>query len=133
MLNLYIPERPATPHTSSHLNDSSVHISRLANPATRLSFCDLRLLQRTELIQPHCSGSVHSLRSSNHHLAAASHTERLDSESSGSRSFTLLAGASSKGYSRSPKRQFASDLGLEEQQNGYAESLHSKTSGLGGC
>ncbi len=39
-----------------------------------------------------------------------------------------IGSASSKGNSKSPKRQFASDLGVEEQQKGYAESLHSKTS-----
>ena len=126
MLNVYVPGRPATPHNFTHINDSSVLNSRLAAAATPQRSCDP--LSHRSRRHNHIDSSrvAHSLSSHNHHLAAAGHTEWADSDSRSSRYPNLLAVASIKGNSKSPKRQFASDLGVEEQQKGYAESLHSK-------
>ncbi len=128
MLNVYLPGRPATPQTATHLNDSSVLNSRLAAAATPQGSCDLRL-HRSDDIAIDCSRVVHSLSSNNHHLAAAGHTEWPRLRKQEQPLPQSLGSASSKGNSKSPKRQFASDLGVEEQQKGYAESLHSKTPG----
>ena len=122
MLNVYLPGRPASPYNSTHLSDSSVPNSHLAAaPAPQLSHVFLSHRNRRNR-HIDCSRGIHSLSSNNHHLAAAGHTEWADSESRSSRCTNLLAVAGSKGNPKTPKRQFASDLGVEEQQKGYAES-----------
>lgn len=126
-MNFYSPGRPATPRTWAHPNDSLLVTSRSAATAGPLGSFVAPCRNRSEHLQSCCSRSIAStLRICKHHLAVAGHTERPHADSTVSCSTGLLGGASSKGNSKSPKRQFASDFGLEEQQKGYAES-HSTT------
>ena len=126
MLRLYIPGRPAHPHNCTHLIDSTVLNSNSASSAAPLGSCEIHLRRKTRHQRSYCSKGLRSLGKNGHHLAAAGHIEWPESDSRNSRCTTLLTSASSKGLPKSPKRQFASDLGVEEQQKGYAESFLDK-------
>ena len=123
MLNSHISGRPAAPCTLSHPSDSSVVGSLPTATASAYSprAVDLRIISYR--LSTHCSrrSDIHS--TSRHCLAVSGHTDRPEAVTTVSYSSLLVASASSKGAPKSPKRQFASDLGLEEQQTGYAESL----------
>ena len=122
MLSYHIPGRPATPHTFSHLTDTSVASSRSGVVAGSLGPPGVASRTKANLLQPHCSRGESRFKNSHHRTAAASHTERLESESRVNCSVGIVASTSGKGNLKGPKRQFASDLGVEEQQKGYAES-----------
>ena len=121
-MSYHIPGRPATTHTFSHLTDSSVISSRSGVVAGSLSLPGVASRTKANFLQPHCSRGESRLRNSNHRTAAASHTERSEFESKVNCSVGVVASSSGKGNLKGPKRQFASDLGVEEQQKGYAES-----------
>ena len=122
MLSYHIPGRPATTHTFSHLTDTPVASSRSGVVAGSLSIPGVASRTKANFLQPHCSRGESRLRNSNHRTAAASHTERSASESKVNCCLGIAASSTGKGNLKGPKRQFASDLGVEEQQKGYAES-----------